>query len=143
MTLSSPAFDHNAAIPKKYSCEGENINPPLHIENIPENAKSLALIVDDPDAPNGTFVHWVVYNIPVVETIAENTVPGNQGSNDFKKRAYGGPCPPSGQHRYFFKLYALDEEPVLEDGSKAELEKAMQGHILQEAELVGLYEKQQ
>ncbi len=140
MKLSSPAFEHNGDIPQKYTCDGQNINPPLHIDDIPQNTKSMALVVDDPDAPNGTFVHWVVYNIPVVNKIAENTVPGNQGVNDFNKQEYGGPCPPSGEHRFVFKAYALDQEPVLTDGaSKHDLEKAIQGHILDKAEVVGLY----
>ena len=142
MKLSSPAFEPNGSIPQKYTCDGENINPPLHFGDVPENAKSMALIVDDPDAPSGTFVHWVVFNMPVVDKINEDTVPGNQGVNDFNKQEYGGPCPPSGEHRYFFKAYALDQEPVLgENATKHDLEKVMRGHILDKAELVGLYSR--
>lgn len=142
MRLTSTEFNNNEFIPKKFTCEGEDINPTLIIEDIPVNAKSLALIVDDPDAPMGTWVHWVVYNIPIFSRIDEDSVPGEQGINDFGRKDYGGPCPPSGTHRYFFKIYCLDAELNLKAGlSKQGLEKAMQGHILQKAELVGLYKK--
>lgn len=142
MRLTSPEFEHNKFIPKKFTCQGDDVNPPLIIEEIPGEAKTLALIVDDPDAPMGTWVHWVVYNIPVVSGIDENSIPGKQGINDFGKKDYGGPCPPSGTHRYFFKVYGLDEELNLEEGiSKEDLEEAMQGHILDKAELIGLYKK--
>jgi Raf kinase inhibitor-like YbhB/YbcL family protein len=145
LQLVSPAFRHNELIPKKYTCDGKDVNPPLLIENIPSVAKSLALIVDDPDAPVGTWVHWVVWNIsPGMREIKEDSVPkgAEQGVNDFRKNDYGGPCPPSGTHRYFFKLYALDT--VLDLSSKAkksDLEGAMKGHILEKAELVGLYRR--
>jgi Raf kinase inhibitor-like YbhB/YbcL family protein len=129
-------------IPKKFTCDGQNVNPSFRIEGIPEGALSLALIVDDPDAPMGTWVHWVVYNIPKVSGIEENSVPGIQGNNDFGKKDYGGPCPPSGTHRYFFKLYALDSKLALKGQvDKKRLEQAMQGHIIQKAELVGLYKR--
>ena len=142
MKLTSPAFIHNGAIPTKYTCDGGDINPPLIIENIPKSVKSLALIVDDPDAPMGTWVHWVVFDIPVTSRIGENTIPGKQGINDFRKKNYGGPCPPSGTHRYFFKIYALDKELNLKEGiSKKELEKAMETHVLEKAELIGLYKR--
>ena len=142
MKITSPNFKDNELIPKKFTCEGEDVNPALIIEGIPEEAKSLALIVDDPDAPMGTWVHWVVYDIPVVDRIEENSIPGKQGINDFGKRDYGGPCPPSGTHRYFFKIYALDEMLNLKEGvSKRELERIIQGHILEKAELIGLYKK--
>ena len=142
MKLTSPAFEHNKSIPAKYTCQGEDINPPLVIEDIPGEAKSLALIMDDPDAPMGIWVHWVVYDIGIISRIEENSIPGKQGANDFRRKDYGGPCPPSGTHRYFFKIYALDKKLGLEEGiSKASLEKAIQGHILQEAELIGLYKK--
>jgi len=142
MRLTSAEFNNNEFIPKKFTCEGEDINPALVIEDIPSNAKSLALIVDDPDAPMGTWVHWVVYNIPIISRIDEDSVPGEQGINDFRRQDYGGPCPPSGTHRYFFKIYCLDAELNLKAGlSKQELEKAMQGHVLQRAELVGLYKR--
>jgi len=142
MQLTSPEFEHNGFIPSKFTCQGEDVNPALVIENLPSDVKSLALIVDDPDAPMGTWVHWVVYNIPVIHRIDEDSIPGIQGINDFGRKDYGGPCPPSGTHRYFFKLYALDTLLELREGaSKAELEKAMQGHILDKAELIGLYRK--
>jgi Raf kinase inhibitor-like YbhB/YbcL family protein len=142
MKLTSPAFENNGFIPSKYTCQGEDINPALSIEDIPEGTKSLALIVDDPDAPMGTWVHWVVYDIAPVSRIDEDSIPGKQGINDFRKKDYGGPCPPSGTHRYFFKIYALDEELGLEEGvNKRGLEKAMQAHILEKAELIGLYKK--
>jgi Raf kinase inhibitor-like YbhB/YbcL family protein len=142
MKITSPEFKSNELIPSKFTCEGQDINPALVIEDIPAEAGSLALIVDDPDAPMGTWVHWVVYDMPVISRIDENTVPGKQGINDFRKKDYGGPCPPSGTHRYFFKIYALDGELGLEEGiNKKTLEKAMQGHILDKAELIGLYKK--
>jgi hypothetical protein len=142
MKLSSPAFRHNASIPARFTCEGKDVNPALAIEGIPAQAKSLALIVDDPDAPMGTWVHWVVFDIPPVNAINEHSVPGRQGNNDFGRLAYGGPCPPSGTHRYVFKLYALDAMLGLEEGiSKARLEEAMQGHILAQTELIGLYRR--
>lgn len=143
MKISSPAFQHNQTIPSKFTCEGEDTNPALTISDVPPEAKSLALIVDDPDAPGKTWVHWVVYNIPrTVREIKEKSVPGKQGLNDFGRMNYGGPCPPSGEHRYFFKLYALDTELNFSEGiSKNRLEEAMKGHILSQAELVGLYKK--
>jgi|TARA_Y100000031_G_C8197171_1_gene374284 hypothetical protein len=143
MNLKSPEFTNNSSIPKKFTCQGDDINPLLRIEGVPEEAKSLALIVDDPDAPMGMWVHWVLYNIPIVDKIDEDSIPGKQGINDFRREDYGGPCPPSGTHRYFFKIYALDTELGLKDGvNKKDLEKAMEGHILDKAELIGLYKKQ-
>jgi len=142
MKLTSPAFENNAYMPAKYTCEGEEVNPPLTIEVIPEGTKSLALIMDDPDAPAGTWVHWVVYDIPVVSKIEEDSIPGTQGANDSNPRNYGGPCPPSGTHRYVFKIYALDINLNLPEGiSKKELEKKMEGHMLAKAELIGLYKR--
>ncbi|MDP3732326.1 MAG: YbhB/YbcL family Raf kinase inhibitor-like protein [Candidatus Omnitrophota bacterium] len=142
MKLTSPEFNNNGFIPKKFTCEGMDINPALIIEDLPANAKSLALIVDDPDAPMGTWVHWVVYNIPIISRIEEDSVAAEQGMNNFGRGDYGGPCPPSGTHRYFFKIYALDADLNLKAGlNKQALEKAMQGHILDKAELVGLYKK--
>ncbi len=142
MKLTSPEFKNNEHIPKRFTCQGDDINPELTIEGIPEGAKSLALIMDDPDAPMGTWVHWVVYNIPIASKIEEDSIPGEQLINDFGRKDYGGPCPPSGTHRYFFKIYALDEELDLEVGVKKEaLEKAIEGHILEKAELKGLYKK--
>lgn len=142
MKLSSPDFEHEGYIPEKFTCDGEDISPSLIIEDIPEGTKRLALIVEDPDAPAGTWVHWIVFNIHVTDVIEEGEVPGTLGLNDFRKLEYGGPCPPSGTHRYFFKLYALDTKLDLEEGCrKKDLLKAMEGHILAEAELVGLYER--
>lgn len=142
LQVTSTAFSTGGMIPSQYTCDGANVNPPLDIQGIPEQAKSLALIVDDPDAPSGTWVHWVVWNIPVTEFIEENTVPGKEGLNDFKKHHYGGPCPPSGTHRYFFKVYALDALLDLPDNTKkAGLEKAMEGHIVASGELMGVYKR--
>ncbi len=142
MKLTSSEFGNNGFIPQKFTCEGKDINPSLVMESIPAMAERLALIIDDPDAPVGTFVHWVVYDIPVVSRIEENSIPGKQGINDFRRKNYGGPCPPSGTHRYFFKVYALDERLGLAEGiDKADLEKAMEGHILAKTELIGLYRK--
>jgi Raf kinase inhibitor-like YbhB/YbcL family protein len=143
--LASQAFAHNGMIPPEYTCDGTDGNPPLTIRNAPANSRSLALIVDDPDAPRGTWVHRVVWNIgPDTTEIPANSAPGGalQGTNDFGKQSYGGPCPPSGTHRYFFKLYALDIPLALKTGAtKAQLEEAMKGHILEKAELVGLYRR--
>lgn len=145
MKITSPAFSNNGRIPEKYTCDGEDINPPLDFHDVPVNAKSLALIVDDPDAPMGTWVHWVVYDIPSnCRRIEENSIPegAKEGINDFREYKYGGPCPPSGTHRYFFKLYALDRVMDLKGPiSKKDLEKAMEGHIIAKAELIGLYSR--
>jgi len=142
MKLSSPAFGPEGFIPSQYTCEGENINPALDIMEVPEGTACLVLIVDDPDAPGRVWVHWVVFNIPVTDRIEQNSVPGIQGTNDFKRQAYGGPCPPSGTHRYYFKLYALDRKLDLESGvSKAEVNRAMAAHVIDEAVLVGRYRK--
>jgi len=145
LEVSSTAFKENTSIPKKYTCDGKDINPPLTIENVPPGTKSLALIVDDPDAPMGIWVHWVLWNIdPKTREIKENSVPQGaiQGINDFGKSSYGGPCPPSGTHRYFFKAYALDTVLNLPQNSrKADLEKAMKGHILGQGQLMGTYKK--
>jgi len=140
MKLTS-IFQHNQDIPSKYTCQGEDINPPLTIEDIPEKTKTLVLIVDDPDAPNNTWDHWIVFNIPPTNQIQENTEPGTSGINSWGKTGYGGPCPPSGKHRYFFKLFALDTELSLTNPKKEDVLTAMQGHILDKAELVGLYKK--
>lgn len=142
MKITSPAFENNSNIPSKFTCEGQNINPELVIENIPAQAKSLALIVDDPDAPMKTWVHWVVYDMPLLNNIKENSVPGKQGFNDFRRVNWGGPCPPTGTHRYYFKVYALDKVLGLKEGiDKKALEKAMEGHVLGKAELIGLYKR--
>ena len=145
MKIKSAAFSENQMIPQKYTCQGEDINPPLTIEGVPAAAKSVALIVDDPDAPGKTWVHWVVYNIPAKTTveIPEKSIPGAQVQNDFGNKDYGGPCPPSGTHRYFFKTYALDTMLSFKESpaNKKDLERAMQGHVLAKGELVGLYKK--
>ena len=142
MTLTSPAFKQGEAIPAKYTADGADISPPLKIENVPDGTKALVLIVDDPDAPHGTWDHWIVYGIPVTAEIAENSVPGTQGKNSFRKLNYGGPAPPSGTHRYFFKLYALDVKLGLPEGkTKKEVEKAMKGHVIDKAELMGTYSR--
>jgi hypothetical protein len=145
MTIESPAFKDNGPIPKQYTCDGKDINPPLVFRNIPPGTRSLALIVDDPDAPAGTWVHWVLWNIdPGAKEIKENSVPAGalQGRNDFRRTSYGGPCPPSGTHRYFFKAYALDTVLNIDRNStKQDLEKAMKGHVLAEARTVGLYKR--
>lgn len=142
MKITSPSFKNNEMMPARFTYDGEDINPSLDIENLPEGTKSLALIVDDPDAPMKTWVHWVVYDIPLANRIEEKSVPGKQGINDSGGKDYHGPCPPSGTHRYYFKIYALDKMLGMNDGiSKAGLEKAMQGSILSSAELVGLYNR--
>jgi Raf kinase inhibitor-like YbhB/YbcL family protein len=149
LKLNSTAFVEGGAIPAQYTCDGTNISPPLAWSNLPPNTKAVALTVDDPDAPLKTWVHWVVYDLPATTTqLAENvknTLPGGgkQGTNDFRKASYGGPCPPSGTHRYFFKLYALDAETSLQPGAtKDDLLKAMEGHILARGELMGKYTHQ-
>lgn len=145
MKISSPAFANNSYIPQKYTCDGQDINPSLEIKEVPEEAVSLVLIVDDPDVARGTFLHWLVFNIePTFSLIKENEAPkgGIQGLNDFGKENYGGPCPPSGTHRYFFKVYALDKNLDLEAGSDLKkVDKEMKDHILGEAQLIGLYQR--
>ncbi len=144
LTVKSPAFESNQLIPTKFSCDGQEISPPLNIEGVPPEARSLALILEDPDAPRGTFDHWVVWNIPPTRKIEENTTPGDVGLNSAGENSYIGPCPPTGTtHRYFFKFYALDAKLALNTRStrKKELEKAMQGHILAQGELVALYKR--
>ncbi len=143
MNLHSSAFSHKSFIPDEYTCKGRNISPPLEILNPPSHVGSYVLIVDDPDAPAKTWVHWVVWNIlPSVRIVAEGSIPegGIEGMTDFGTRGYGGPCPPSGTHRYFFKLYALDTMLELPEAStKPDVVAAMDGHIITSAELVGLY----
>ncbi|HVZ98526.1 MAG TPA: YbhB/YbcL family Raf kinase inhibitor-like protein [Chitinophagaceae bacterium] len=142
LSVSSDAFRHNGFIPEKFTCDGINVNPPLDIQHIPPEAKSLAVIVEDPDAPSGTWIHWVMWNVPVTHSIKENEARGIQGINDFKKNSYGGPCPPAGTHRYFFKVYALDCLLNLRgDTQKKQLEKAMSDHIIAFGELIGLYKR--
>jgi len=146
MKLSSPSFSDNGMIPAKYTCNGINVNPELAISDVPTAAKSLALIVDDPDAPSKVWVHWVVFNIsPKTTAIVENSFPSAavQGTTDFRTAKYGGPCPPSGTHRYVFKLYALDTTLSLSSSAtKADVEVAMKGHVINQATLTGLYRQQ-
>src|SRR3989338_2420563 len=144
MKLISQAFSNSGVIPSEYTCDGSDVSPPLQINDVPKNAKSLVLISDDPDAPVGTWDHWVVFNIPATITeIPKGTEPKCvEGRNSWGKTGYGGPCPPSGTHRYFFKLYALDTTLNLPEGStKKQIETAMQGHILAKAELMGTYKR--
>ena len=142
MEISSPEFMNNEYMPERFGYQHDNVNPELIIDNIPSGTKSMALIVDDPDAPIGTWVHWLMYDMPIVDRIEEGGSAGKQGVNDYKTMRYGGPCPPSGTHRYFFKIYALDKMLGLKEGAdKRTLEKAMEGHVLDEAELVGLYKR--
>jgi len=154
MKLTSPQFENNADIPGQFTCDGKDISPALAWTDAPAGTKSFALIVDDPDAPDPanprmTWVHWVLYNLPadaggLPEGVRDAALPAGtlQGSNDWGRTGYGGPCPPVGKHRYFHKLYALDTVlPDLSQPKKAPLEKAMEGHILEKTELVGLYQR--
>ena len=150
--ITSTAFAHLQSIPTQYTCDGADISPPLSWSTVPAGTKSLALIADDPDAPAGTWVHWVMYDLrPAVDSLPEN-IPktdtiaggGKQGKNDFHRIGWNGPCPPGGTHRYFFKLYALDTELNLPAGkTKAEIEKAMKDHVLAKGELAGTYKRKQ
>ncbi len=146
--LFSPAFKEGELIPRKYTCDGPNLSPPLQWQNVPAGTKSLALICDDPDAPAGTWVHWVIFNLPPhLSGLPENVPPQKelpdgslQGKNDFGQIGYGGPCPPYGIHRYFFKIYALDIKLDLKSGvTKSQLLSSMEGHILSQGQLMGRY----
>ena len=143
ISITSSSFQAGGDIPAKFTCDGTNVSPALQIGGVPNEAKSLVLIVDDPDAPRGLFTHWIVWNIdPKTTRMAENSAPtaGVQGTNDFGKRNYGGPCPPSGTHRYFFKIVALDIKLELKPSARrAELDAAMRGHVLAQGELMGRY----
>ncbi len=154
LTLTSPAFTAGHDIPSDFTCEGGDVSPALAWSGIPAGTKSLALIVDDPDAPDPaapkmTWVHWVLYNLPpdtkrLAEAIESDELPAGtqEGKNDWKRTGYGGPCPPTGRHRYFFKLFALDVMlPDMNHPTKAQLEKAMEGHVLEKVELIGTYQK--
>ncbi|MFZ2410600.1 MAG: YbhB/YbcL family Raf kinase inhibitor-like protein [Candidatus Methanoperedens sp.] len=151
IVISSEIFKDGETIPAEYTCDGKNVSPALLLEGIPAGAKSIALIMDDPDAPGGMFVHWVLYNIPastrkLPEGMPKNETLGDgsrQGMTDFGRVGYGGPCPPKGTHRYYFKIYALSTMLSLQPGaSKKQLENAMKGHILAQGELMGRYERQ-
>jgi Raf kinase inhibitor-like YbhB/YbcL family protein len=156
ITLTSTAFKEGQPIPSTYTCDGVNVSPPLEWSGIPKSAKTIAVIAEDPDTPNGTWVHWVLFNLPAENIGLVENLPateslkagGFQGTNDFGKIGYGGPCPPSGTHRYFFKIYALDAELSLKGGTttkdgatKQDLEKAMTGHIVSQAQLMGTYKR--
>ena len=153
MNVTSSAFQQGGAIPPQYTCEGKDFSPPLAWSGAPAGAKTFALIVDDPDAPDPAkpqrvYVHWVVYNIPasinsLPESASKKAMPKGavQGKNDWGKAEYGGPCPPIGRHRYFFKLYALDTELNLSGATKADVERAIKGHVLDSGELMGTYQK--
>ena len=154
MKLTSPDFASNGPIPRKFTCQGEDVSPTLAIDGLPKDTKSLALIVDDPDAPDPAapkrvWVHWVLYNLPptttgLPEAVSATSLPSGtrQGRNDWDRPGYGGPCPPIGRHRYFHKLYALDAVlPDLKQPTKAQLLEAMKGHVLEEAENIGTYQK--
>jgi hypothetical protein len=148
--LNSTAFGDGNLIPRKYTCDGAGISPPFAWNAVPDGTKSFALISDDPDAPVGTWVHWIIYNIPAAARELPEAVPtdeildndARQGTNDFRRIGYGGPCPPSGKHRYYFRLYALDTNMTLEPGiTKMQLERAMKGHILGKGRLMGKYKR--
>ncbi|MHC4087350.1 MAG: YbhB/YbcL family Raf kinase inhibitor-like protein [Planctomycetota bacterium] len=149
--ITSSAFEHEALIPPKYTCDGDDISPPLQWDAVPEGTKSITIISDDPDAPMGTWVHWVLFNLPADTTQLHENIPpdeilpngARQGITDFGRIGYGGPCPPSGTHRYFFKIYALDTKLDLSAGAvKSDLLNAMEGHILAEGQLMGKYKRQ-
>ena len=142
--LESSAFQHAEAIPDRHTCKGEDVAPPLRWTNVPEGTRSLALIVDDPDAPGGVFTHWIAWGLDPADGLGEDDAAPREGRNGFGTTGYRGPCPPpgDGRHRYVFRLYALDEEPELGAGAgKAELEQAIAGHVLMTAELVGTFER--
>lgn len=150
INVSSSAFEEGGLIPRKYTCDGSDVSPPLTWEYVPEGAKTIALISDDPDAPMGTWVHWVLYNLPAGISGLPEAVPSDQklpngalqGRNDFRRIGYGGPCPPGGTHRYYFKVYALDSTLDLPPGAtKTELLKAMEGHVIAQGQLMGKYRR--
>lgn len=148
ISVSAEAFKEGGDIPSEYTCDGKNVSPSLSWKGVPANAKSIALVMDDPDAPMGTFVHWVIFNIPASAQKLPKGIPGDkiledgsrQGNNDFRRIGYGGPCPPGGTHRYYFKIYALDTMLNLSAGAtKADVEDAMKVHVLAQGELMGRY----
>ena len=142
LVISSSAFENEGLIPSKYTCEGEGINPPLDVQNIPDGTQTLAIIVEDPDAPNGTYDHWLVWNVPPQNIIEEDRIPGISGKNGAGKTGYHGPCPPKGYHRYYFHVFALDSSLELPGGiDKKALQAAMKSHILAKGTLMGRYKK--
>lgn len=146
LQITSPAFEHKGVIPSDYTCDGEDVNPPLFFSNVPEETQSFALIVEDPDAPGKTWVHWIVFNInPHTTHINEDSVPEGaiEAVTDFGQTGYGGPCPPSGPHRYSFKLFALNSMlDLTEDVTREEIEHAMERHIIEKTELIGIYSRE-
>lgn len=151
LNVTSPAFEDGAKIPAKYTADGANVSPPLNWQEIPEGAQSIVIIADDPDAPMGTWVHWLIWNIPAGEAGIRENVPSAealangavQGTTSFNRVGYGGPAPPSGTHRYYFKVYAIDKQlDLAPEARKADVEKAMQGHILAQGQMMGRYSKQ-
>ncbi len=150
MQVTSPAFTEGAMIPRRYTCDGDNVSPPLQWGGVPAQAQSIALIAADPDAPGGTWTHWVLFDLPANANGLPESVPaqagvpggGAQGTNSFRKLGYGGPCPPGGTHRYSFKLYALDKTlALMSDAGAREVQAAMQGHVLAEGALMGRYKR--
>lgn len=145
MKISSEAFKHEESIPAQYTCDGDDVSPQLSIEDVPKEAKSLALIMDDPDAPAGTWVHWTLWDIsPDTKTISSSQIPqgAKEGTTSFGTTGYGGPCPPGGEHRYFFTLFALDTKLELKkEASREELGRALEGHIIETAQLMGKYKR--
>lgn len=150
LNVTSPAFEDGAKIPPKYTADGANVSPPLNWQEIPEGAQSIVIIADDPDAPMGTWVHWLIWNIPAGEAGIRENVPSAealangavQGTTSFNRVGYGGPAPPSGTHRYYFKVYAIDKQlDLAPEARKADVEKAMQGHILAQGQMMGRYSK--
>jgi Raf kinase inhibitor-like YbhB/YbcL family protein len=144
MRVTSSAFQEGGDIPAKFSCDGANTSPPLQISDVPAGAKALVLIADDPDAPGGLFTHWAIWNLsPQTSNVAEGSAPsGVHGTNDFGKSGYGGPCPPSGTHRYYFRVFALDRQIDLAAGAKrSQLDGAMKGHVIAQGELMGRYSR--
>jgi Raf kinase inhibitor-like YbhB/YbcL family protein len=140
--LTSPAFQQGERIPTRYTCDGENISPPMEIRNLPKYTESLVIIVEDPDAPRGIWTHWLVWNVPPMNLIEEGEVPGIQGTNDFGKLHYEGPCPPQGTHHYYFKVYALDVMLHIKEGTgKQGLLRVMGPHVLATGELMGVYNR--
>lgn len=142
LTITSTVFEEGELIPARYTCDGEKISPPLQITGLPESAKSLAIIVDDPDAPNGVYDHWLVWNIPPTDRITENSHPGTSGANTAGKTGYHPPCPPSGAHRYYFHVFALDTQLDLPVGAdRKTLEQVMKKHVLAKGSLMGRYKR--
>lgn len=143
LKITSTAFEHNGMIPSKYTCDGDDVNPQLSVDNLPDRTVSIVLTVDDPDAPVGTWDHWVVFDIEPTKSIDEDSVPGKEGTNSWGRTNWGGPCPPSGTHRYFFRVYALDAKLGIDSSAKKkDVERAMEGHVLAKGELVGKYARQ-